>query len=137
MIQIFRVFVVGTKYDLFRKCPNKFKYDITNKARSYAVRLHAPLIYCSSVEEVNIKQMFKLVVAKLFDLKPKLKNHHNEMKNALFEWKDQFYYKPSKKRTDTVFGYIRSLDMKYYMDDITYIILVYYGNAEKFTEEEH
>ena len=43
----------------------------------------------------------------------------------------------SQKIKDTVFGYIRSLNMKYYMDDITYIILVYYGDAEKYTEKKY
>ena len=79
--------LVGTKYDLFKESTNEYKMDITTNARKYAKKMgNAPLIYCSSKDMINIKKIFKLIVAKLFDLHPKIKPNNNELKETLIEF---------------------------------------------------
>merc|ERR1712151_960555 len=48
--------------------------------------MHAPLIYCSSAQSINVKKIFKVIIAKVFDLKPKIKEAHDATKDALIEF---------------------------------------------------
>merc|ERR1711971_931652 len=49
-------------------------------------KMHAPLIYCSSAQSINVKKIFKVIIAKVFDLKPKIKEAHDATKDALIEF---------------------------------------------------
>eukprot|EP01084_Bolivina_argentea_P196898 337510_1 len=63
----FMPFLVGTKYDLFAAQDAEYKADITRQARKFASKMHSPLIYCSSMMSINIKKIFRLIIAKCFD----------------------------------------------------------------------
>lgn len=41
----------------------------TIKARKYARAMKAPLIFCSTAESINVQKIYKIVLAKAFDLK--------------------------------------------------------------------
>ena len=83
----FMPFLIGTKFDLFeaRACRHH-KTDITKNARRFARKMHAPLIYCSSAQSINVEKIFKLVIAKVFDLRPKIKEAHDATREALVEF---------------------------------------------------
>ena len=38
------------------------------QARKYAAAMKAPLIFCSSAQAINVQKIFKIVLAKVFDL---------------------------------------------------------------------
>ena len=63
-------FLIGTKYDKFVELSQEEQEDITTQARKYAEKMKSPLIYCSAQAGVNVKKLFKLVLAKVFDLNP-------------------------------------------------------------------
>lgn len=65
-------FLIGTKFDKFLELPEDEQADITNQARKYAEKMKCPLVYSSAAAGINIKKLFKLVLAKVFDLKPAL-----------------------------------------------------------------
>ena len=79
-------FLIGTKFDLFDELEDHHKSDITKQARKFAKKMHAPLIYCSSAQSINVKKIFKVIIAKVFDLKPKIKEVHDATKDALIEF---------------------------------------------------
>jgi len=62
-------FLIGTKYDLFAKLPAEEQEDITKQARKFAKAMKAPLIFCSAHASINVLKIFKIVLAKAFDLK--------------------------------------------------------------------
>eukprot|EP01083_Nonionella_stella_P174626 605896_1 len=66
-------FLIGTKFDLFEGSACSYRTDITLIARTYAQRMKAPLIYCSSAQSMNIRKLFKLLTRNLLNLKPKMK----------------------------------------------------------------
>merc|ERR1712154_674167 len=84
--KIFMPFLIGTKFDLFDELEDHHKQDITKQARKFAKKMHAPLIYCSSAQSINVKKIFKVIIAKVFDLKPKIKEAHDATKDALIEF---------------------------------------------------
>merc|ERR1712083_1127849 len=84
--KIFISFLIGTKFDLFQELEDIHKTDITRQARKFAKKMHAPLIYCSSAQSINVKKIFKVIIAKVFDLKPKIKEAHDATKDALIEF---------------------------------------------------
>jgi len=45
------------------------KKEITLQARRFAKAMKAPLIFCSASHAINIHKIFKVVLAKVFDLK--------------------------------------------------------------------
>jgi GTP-binding protein of the ras superfamily involved in termination of M-phase len=61
-------FMIGTKFDAFQELSEEEQDDITKQARKYAKLMKAPLLYCSSKDSVNIPKIFKVVLAKCFDL---------------------------------------------------------------------
>merc|ERR1712154_404772 len=87
--KIFMPFLIGTKFDLFDELEDHHKQDITKQARKFAKKMHAPLIYCSSAQSINVKKIFKVIIAKVFDLKPKIKEAHDATKDALIEFEVQ------------------------------------------------
>eukprot|EP01084_Bolivina_argentea_P261433 441779_1 len=56
--QLFMPFLVGTKFDLFDELDDLHKQDIAKQARKFAKKMHAPLIYCSSAQSINVKKIF-------------------------------------------------------------------------------
>merc|ERR1712244_15232 len=84
--KMFMPFLIGTKFDLFDELEDHHKKDITKQARKFAKKMKAPLIYCSSAQSINVKKIFKVIIAKVFDLKPKIKEAHDATKDALIEF---------------------------------------------------
>ncbi len=78
-------FLIGTKYDKFIELPDEEQEEITDMARKFANKMKAPLIYCSAKESINVKKLFKLVLAKIFDLDPNLQKI-SEAGAPLLEW---------------------------------------------------
>ena len=87
--------LVGTKYDivqenidptnpLSRHYLNEY-YKITRIARKYAMKMNSSLIYISSKDNININHVIKTCVAKVFNIKPKLKEYHWDTLRALRE----------------------------------------------------
>jgi len=64
--------LVGTKYDKFVEFSHEDKEEITKRARKYAELMNAPLIFSSSAWKINIKKIFRLIVARYFNLQCKL-----------------------------------------------------------------
>lgn len=62
-------FLVGTKFDYFATMKEEEKEEITNQARRFARAMKAPLIFCSASHSINIHKIFKIVLAKSFDIK--------------------------------------------------------------------
>uniref|UniRef100_A0A7S2UXX0 Septum-promoting GTP-binding protein 1 n=1 Tax=Fibrocapsa japonica TaxID=94617 RepID=A0A7S2UXX0_9STRA len=61
--------LVGTKYDIFTTLPPEEQQDIDKQARKFARAMKAPLIFTSSQHSINIQKMFKLILARVFDLR--------------------------------------------------------------------
>jgi GTP-binding protein of the ras superfamily involved in termination of M-phase len=62
-------FLIGTKYDYFSTLKMEEKREMTNQARRFAKAMKAPLLFCSASHAINIHKIFKVVLAKVFDLK--------------------------------------------------------------------
>ena len=62
-------FLIGTKFDIFINFPLKDQEEITNHAQKFAKAMKASLIFCSTSQSVNIQKIFKVILAKAFDLK--------------------------------------------------------------------
>jgi GTP-binding protein of the ras superfamily involved in termination of M-phase len=62
-------FLIGTKYDYFSSLKQEDKADITTQARRFARAMKAPLIFCSASHSINIHKIFKVVLAKVFELR--------------------------------------------------------------------
>jgi len=61
--------LIGTKFDIFAKQDQEYQNEVLTMARKFAKSMHAPLIFCSSQYSINVKKIFKIVLAKAFDLK--------------------------------------------------------------------
>eukprot|EP01124_Arcella_intermedia_P025062 TRINITY_DN43_c0_g1_i1.p1 TRINITY_DN43_c0_g1~~TRINITY_DN43_c0_g1_i1.p1 ORF type:complete len:225 (+),score=20.54 TRINITY_DN43_c0_g1_i1:58-675(+) len=61
--------LIGTKFDIFAKQDQEYQNEVLTMARKFAKSMHAPLIFCSSAYSINVKKIFKIVLAKAFDLK--------------------------------------------------------------------
>jgi len=68
--------LIGTKYDIFAKRDAEYQADVTKMARRFAKSMKAPLIFCSSSYSINVKKIFKVVLARAFDLKCTVPEHH-------------------------------------------------------------
>jgi GTP-binding protein of the ras superfamily involved in termination of M-phase len=62
-------FLIGTKYDQFSQMKAEEQEEITTQARRFAKAMKAPLIFCSASHSINVHKIFKIVLAKAFDLK--------------------------------------------------------------------
>eukprot|EP01134_Creolimax_fragrantissima_P004935 CFRG4935T1 len=62
-------FLVGTKYDVYNELSQKEKTDIHNRAKKYSDAMKAPLIFCSSSHSINVQKIFKIILAKAFELR--------------------------------------------------------------------
>ncbi|KGB78520.2 septum-promoting GTP-binding protein 1 [Cryptococcus deuterogattii R265] len=61
--------LIGTKYDQFASFPREEQEEITRQAKRFSKAMHAPLIFCSTSHSINVQKIFKIVLAKAFDLK--------------------------------------------------------------------
>ncbi|GHJ89339.1 hypothetical protein NliqN6_5741 [Naganishia liquefaciens] len=61
--------LIGTKYDQFAAFPKDEQEEITKQAKRFSKAMHAPLIFCSTSHSINVQKIFKIVLAKAFDLK--------------------------------------------------------------------
>jgi GTP-binding protein of the ras superfamily involved in termination of M-phase len=62
-------FLIGTKFDTFATFPRDEQEEITKQAKRFARAMHASLIFCSTSASINVQKIFKIVLAKAFDLK--------------------------------------------------------------------
>lgn len=62
-------FLIGTKYDYFAGFPPEEQEEIVKKARNFANAMKAPLLFVSASHAINVQKLFKVVLAKVFDLK--------------------------------------------------------------------
>lgn len=88
-------FLIGTKYDTFATFSRDEQEEITKQvplrplsradfsslfyvqAKRFAKAMHAPLIFCSTSASINVQKIFKIVLAKAFDLKCVIPEVHN------------------------------------------------------------
>jgi len=61
--------LIGTKYDQFVQFSRPQQEEITKQAKKFSKAMHAPLIFCSTSHSINVQKIFKIVLAKAFDLK--------------------------------------------------------------------
>ena len=76
---------------------DNYKQEITRQARKFREKMDAPLIYCSAAQNINVKNVFKIIVAMVFDLKPKIKEHKNTDKDAILEFQPRASKNDSRK----------------------------------------
>ena len=67
--------LVGTKYDVYASLPPEEQEDIDKQARKFAKAMKAPLIFTSASHGINVQKIFKVVLAKVFDLKCTLETY--------------------------------------------------------------
>ncbi|KAJ8904027.1 hypothetical protein NDN08_000557 [Rhodosorus marinus] len=67
--QTFIPFLVGTKYDQFTQQSAERQESTVKQARKYAAGMKSPLIFTSSSHSINVQKLFKVVLAKRFNLK--------------------------------------------------------------------
>lgn len=60
--------LVGTKFDLFYTMDMKYQEDISLVAIEYSQAMNAPLIFCSTAKSIHIQKIFKIALAKIFNL---------------------------------------------------------------------
>ncbi|PSK44248.1 septum-promoting GTP-binding protein [Elsinoe australis] len=70
-------FLVGTKYDHFVNFPREEQEEISMQAKRFAKAMKASLIFSSTSHSINVQKIFKIVLAKAFDLRctiPEIEN---------------------------------------------------------------
>ncbi|CAI4047660.1 hypothetical protein SKDZ_13G0720 [Saccharomyces kudriavzevii ZP591] len=60
--------LVGTKYDLLIDLDPEYQEQISGTSMKYAQVMNAPLIFCSTAKSINIQKIFKIALAKIFNL---------------------------------------------------------------------
>ncbi|KAH7307453.1 hypothetical protein KP509_22G059700 [Ceratopteris richardii] len=60
--------LIGTKYDHFVELPYNIQLAVIQQARVHARHMGAPLFFSSVKHNINVHKVFKVIVAKLFDL---------------------------------------------------------------------
>ena len=60
--------LVGTKYDLFLDMDPEYQTSVSQIATLYSEAMDAPLIFSSTAASINVKIIFKIIVAKAFGL---------------------------------------------------------------------
>jgi len=81
-------FLVGTKFDLFTTLSMEEQTEITNQARKFARAMRAPLLFCSAALSINVQKIFKIVLAKAFDLRCNVQEI-SEIGHPILEYKSQ------------------------------------------------
>ncbi|GJD10896.1 Septum-promoting GTP-binding protein 1 [Galdieria sulphuraria] len=70
-------FLVGTKFDGFITLPKEEQITIIEQSRKFARAMKAPLIFSSASHSINVQKLFKVILAKLFDLRVSVEENHN------------------------------------------------------------
>lgn len=85
--------LIGTKYDSFTDMSREEQEEVTKQAKRFSKAMHAPVvsrsrrcseyahpqIFCSTSHSINVQKIFKIVLAKVFDLKVSLSSYpHGE-----------------------------------------------------------
>ena len=60
--------LVGTKYDLFITMDSEYQEQISRTSMKYAQAMDSPLVFCSTSNSINIQKIFKVIIAKAFNL---------------------------------------------------------------------
>ncbi|SCU97767.1 LAFA_0G13146g1_1 [Lachancea sp. 'fantastica'] len=60
--------LVGTKYDLFVNLDPDLQAQISKQSMRYAQAMDAPLVFCSTSHSINVQKIFKIIIAKLYNL---------------------------------------------------------------------
>lgn len=60
--------LVGTKYDLFVDLDPDYQEQLSRTSMEYAQVMDAPLIFCSTAKSINVQKIFKIALAKIFNL---------------------------------------------------------------------
>ncbi|ETO15430.1 hypothetical protein RFI_21934, partial [Reticulomyxa filosa] len=71
---------IGTKYDLFDGLPDMYK----QQSRKFAQKIHAPLVYCSSVKSINVDIIFQIIKVEEIYFKIQSSSGINFFKKYLF-----------------------------------------------------
>lgn len=61
-------FLIGTKFDLFKQMPPEDQEEISKQACRFARAMKSPVIFCSSVQSINVQNIFKIVLSNVFGL---------------------------------------------------------------------
>ncbi|XP_024514815.1 septum-promoting GTP-binding protein 1 [Selaginella moellendorffii] len=69
--------LVGSKYDQFIYFPQDIQVAITKQAMFYAETMGASLFFSSTTHNINIHKIFKIIVAKVFDLRCNISRNYN------------------------------------------------------------
>jgi len=65
--------LVGTKFDVFNEMKDEDKDEISKQAIKVANAMKAPLIFCSSSIGINVQNIFKICISKVFHVPVKIK----------------------------------------------------------------
>jgi len=90
-------FLVGCKFDLFAEKSLDFREDITQTARTFSTAMKAPIIYCSSSHSINVKTIFQLILASVFDLRLKVPEESSSSK-PIVEYKSVWIRRRKKQK---------------------------------------
>merc|ERR1712157_545265 len=90
-------FLIGSKYDLFDQLDAAYKADISKHARKFAKAMKAPLIYCSACKAINVNKIFQIIVSKVFNVEPRVKELSGE-NEPIIEYKKKQGEKKKKKK---------------------------------------
>jgi Gtp-binding protein of the ras superfamily involved in termination of M-phase len=67
--QMFIPFLVGTKFDVFSSLSVDKQRDTITRARQFAKLMKAPLVFTSASHSINVQKLFKVVLAKRFNMR--------------------------------------------------------------------
>ena len=99
--KLFKPILVGTKY-LFERKEHSYKLEVARMARGYAENMHSPLVMCSSMTSMHVKQVFTIVIGSVFQIKINSRQRHKEVEEPLLEYDVIYKGKKMKKRRASV-----------------------------------
>merc|ERR1711879_859324 len=90
-------FLIGSKYDLFDHQDINQKRETIKHARKFAKAMKAPLIFCSASKAINVNKIFQIIISKVFNVEPRVKELTSE-NEPIIEYKKQGNSKKKKER---------------------------------------
>jgi len=90
-------FLIGSKYDKFMELDSSQKRETTKHARKFAKAMKAPLIFCSARSAINVNKIFQIIVSKVFNVEPRVKELTADGE-PIIEYKKQGNGKQKKKK---------------------------------------
>lgn len=70
-------FLIGTKFDIFFRKETSYKNDVIKLSQQFSKAMKSPLIFCSATHSINIKNIFKIVISKMFNVKCDVKQDND------------------------------------------------------------